>query len=61
MKFVIILASICCLFVFGGCADNSLMTDEEYVKSKGAAPYSPDFSSVLPNPGSTYNNATPGY
>ena len=60
MKSAIILASICCLFVLGGCADTSLMTDEEYVKSRGPAPAPPDFSTVLPAPSSTYN-ATGGY
>ena len=44
------------LFVLSGalfltsCADQSLMTDEEYQKNKGPAPFSPDFSSVLPDP-----------
>jgi hypothetical protein len=50
MKFAIILASICCALLLGGCADQSLMTDEEYVKSKGPAPFAPDFSGVLPDP-----------
>jgi hypothetical protein len=46
----IIFASICCALVLGGCADQSLMTDEEYRAVKGPAPFSPDFSSVLPDP-----------
>jgi hypothetical protein len=58
MKIAIILASICCVVLLGGCADQSLMTDEEYVKSKGPAPHSPDFSGVLPQTSSTHN---PGY
>jgi hypothetical protein len=58
MKFAIILAAIGCVLLLGGCADQSLMTDEEYAKSKGPAPHSPDFSSVLPQTSSTYN---PGY
>jgi hypothetical protein len=50
MKFAIILASIGCALVLGGCADQSLMTDEEYRNAKGPAPFSPDFSGVLPDP-----------
>jgi PBP1b-binding outer membrane lipoprotein LpoB len=55
MKFTIILAAIFCAILLGGCADQSLMTDEEYKQSKGPAPYSPDFAGVLPNRSSTYN------
>ena len=50
MKFAIILVSICGALFLGGCADQSLMTDEEYRQNKGPAPFSPDYSSVLPNP-----------
>jgi hypothetical protein len=50
MKFVLILAAICGAFLLGGCSDRSLMTDEEYRQMKGPAPFSPDFSSVLPDP-----------
>jgi hypothetical protein len=48
MKFAIILASICCGLLLGGCSDQSLITDEEYRAIKGPAPYSPDPSGVLP-------------
>jgi hypothetical protein len=58
MKLAMILVSFGCAVLLGGCADQSLMTDEEYVKNKGPAAYSPDYSSVLPKPSSTYN---PGY
>jgi hypothetical protein len=58
MKFTVILAAICFAILLGGCADQSLMTDEEYKQSKGPAAYSPDFSGVLPSRSSTYN---PGY
>jgi hypothetical protein len=51
MKFAIILASICVALLLGGCADNSLMTDEEYRAVKGPAPFSPDPTAV----------ALPGY
>ncbi|MEY2502734.1 MAG: hypothetical protein QOI07_3068 [Verrucomicrobiota bacterium] len=58
MKVALIVTAIACAVLLGGCADQSLMTDEEYVKSKGPAPHSPDFSNVLPTTSSTYN---PGY
>jgi hypothetical protein len=50
MKFAIILASICCALLLGGCSDRSLISDEEYRQMKGPAPFSPDFSGVLPDP-----------
>ena len=49
MKFAIILAAICGAFFLGGCSDRSLITDEEYRQLKGPAPYSPDYSGVLPD------------
>jgi outer membrane lipoprotein SlyB len=55
MKSAIILASICAALLLGGCADQSLMTDEEYTNSRGPAPHAPDFSNVLPQRSSTYN------
>ncbi|MFZ1218921.1 MAG: hypothetical protein WAO00_06475 [Chthoniobacterales bacterium] len=50
MKLALILASICCTLLFGGCADNTLMTDEEYAASHGPAPHQPDPSYHLPQP-----------
>jgi hypothetical protein len=50
MKFAIVLTSICCALLLGGCSDRSLITDEEYRQIKGPAPFSPDYSSVLPDP-----------
>ncbi|MDP9099084.1 MAG: hypothetical protein M3N48_08845 [Verrucomicrobiota bacterium] len=50
MKFAILLAFISCGLLFGGCSDQSLITDEEYRQMKGPAPFSPDYSSVLPDP-----------
>lgn len=55
MKIASLLALLCVALVVGGCADNSLMTDEEYVNSRGPAPHAPDFSGVLPTQSSTYN------
>ncbi len=52
MKFAIILASICCAIFLGGCADNSLMTDEEYTARRGPAPHAPDYSQMA-NPYNT--------
>jgi len=50
MKFALIFATLACAFLLNSCADQSLMTDEEYQKSKGPAPYSPDFSARATNP-----------
>jgi len=47
MKFAIILASLCCALFLGGCADNSLMTDEEYANSRGPAPHAPDYAAQV--------------
>jgi hypothetical protein len=59
MKFAIILASICWGLLLGGCSDQSLITDEEYKQIKGPAAFSPDYSSVLPDP--ARNRAAGGY
>jgi hypothetical protein len=50
MRIAIIAASIACVFLLNGCADQSLISDEDYHKMKGPAPFSPDFTSVLPDP-----------
>jgi hypothetical protein len=50
MKFAIILAVICCGLLLGACSDQSLISDEEYRQIKGPAAFSPDFTSVLPDP-----------
>jgi hypothetical protein len=50
MKFAIIVASTFCGLLLGSCSDQSLITDEEYKQLKGPAPFSPDYSSVLPDP-----------
>jgi hypothetical protein len=50
MKFAIIAASISCGLLLGSCSDQSLMTDEEYRQMKGPAAFSPDYTSVLPDP-----------
>jgi len=49
MRFAIAFAFVCGALLFAGCADNSLMTDEEYRAVKGPAAFSPDFSGVLPD------------
>lgn len=48
MKSLLTLALVCAAFLLGGCADNSLMTDEEYNRVKGPAPYSPDPTGHMP-------------
>jgi len=50
MKIPLIFASLACAFLLNSCADNSLMTDEEYKNARGPAPFSPDYSNVLPDP-----------
>lgn len=50
MKLAILLVSITFALLLGGCADRSLITDEEYREMKGPAAFSPDFSSKLPDP-----------
>jgi PBP1b-binding outer membrane lipoprotein LpoB len=57
MKLTIILAAVCCALLLGGCANQSLLTDEEYYKTKGPAANSPDPMSHIPNP----NNSRGGY
>jgi len=49
MKFAIILAAIFCGLLLGSCSDQSLITDEEYKQLKGPAPFSPDYTGVLPD------------
>jgi hypothetical protein len=56
MKILFVLFLAMFALLLGGCAEQPLMTDEEYVKSRQPAPYSPDFSSVLPQP-----NTRPGW
>jgi PBP1b-binding outer membrane lipoprotein LpoB len=50
MKLKFAFAAIAWALLLGGCADQSLMTDEEYKESRKPAPFSPDFSGVLPDP-----------
>jgi hypothetical protein len=48
MKLAILFLSICGALLLGGCADRSLMTDEEYANSRKPAPNSPDPTAFLP-------------
>ena len=48
MRSLFILALACGALLLGGCADNSLMTDEEYNRVKGPAAYSPDPTGHMP-------------
>lgn len=53
MKMIYTLALVCSALLLGGCADQSLTTDEEYANSRGPAPHGPDPSAYLPqNPSS---------
>jgi len=59
MKLAILFLSICGALLLGGCADRSLMTDEEYANSRKPAPNSPDPVQYIPN--TTPNPATGRY
>ena len=60
MKLIFTLALIWGALFLGGCADQSLTTDEEYANSRGPAPHGPDPSAYLPqNPSS--NNSSGRY
>ena len=48
MKILFLLIVSVFALLLGGCAEQPLMTDEEYNARKGPAPFSPDFSNVLP-------------
>ena len=48
MKSILILAFVCGALLFGGCADNSLMTDEEYERTRTPAAHSPDPMGHMP-------------
>jgi hypothetical protein len=52
MKILFALLLLGFVILLSGCAEQPLMTDEEYKANKGPAPYSPDYSSVLPRPSS---------
>jgi PBP1b-binding outer membrane lipoprotein LpoB len=48
MKFLFALALACSALVLGGCADQSLITDEEYAEMRKPAANSPDPMQHLP-------------
>ena len=48
MKLFVTLALVCGALLLGGCADQSLMTEEEYARSRGPAPHSPDPTMHIP-------------
>ena len=52
MKILIVLFASMVALLLGGCAEQPLMSDEEYNATHGPAPNSPDFSGVLPQPAS---------
>ena len=57
MKIFILLAALVVALALGGCADQSLVSDEEYKAMKGPAPFSPDPTAYLPQ----QSNRPPGY
>lgn len=51
-----LLLLLCCGLLLGGCADQSLLTDEEYAEMRKPAPNSPDPMSHMPiNPNAHYS------
>jgi hypothetical protein len=50
MKILAVLFVSVVTLLLGGCADQPLMSDEEYNARRGPAPNSPDYSGVLPAP-----------
>jgi outer membrane lipoprotein SlyB len=57
MKTLVVLFVSVVALVLGGCADQPLMSDEEYNARRGPAPNQPNYSNVLPQP----SNRPPGY
>ena len=50
MKIPILLAASVIALALDGCADQSLVSDEEYKAMKGPAPFSPDPMQHIPQP-----------
>ena len=48
MKFRLILVLTATAALLAGCADKSLLTDDEYYRMKDPAPYSPDPMQNIP-------------
>jgi hypothetical protein len=48
MKILFVLFVSVFALLLGGCAEQPLMSDEEYSARHGPAPNSPDYSGVLP-------------
>lgn len=53
MKILFVLCVSVFALLLGGCAEQPLLSDEEYNAVHGPAPHSPDFSGVIPQPTST--------
>jgi outer membrane lipoprotein SlyB len=57
MKTLVVLFVSVVALVLGGCAEQPLMSDEQYNATRGPAPNAPDYSGYLPQP----SNRPPGY
>jgi hypothetical protein len=57
MKVPFFLIATVFALLLGGCAEQPLISDEEYNATHGPAPHAPDFSAVLPQP----SNLPPGW
>jgi hypothetical protein len=57
MKILFVLFVSVFALLLGSCAEQPLMSDEEYYATHGPAPNSPDYSNVLPQ----VSNRPPGF
>ena len=48
MKSLLIFLCLCAALLLGACETQSLITDEDYAKMKGPAPFSPDPMQHIP-------------
>jgi outer membrane lipoprotein-sorting protein len=61
MKILFVLIALMSALFLSGCAEQPLISDEEYNAMRGPAPYSPDFSSVLPQPNARSSQSSGHY
>jgi hypothetical protein len=55
MKFPLILILMVAAMLLASCADQSLLSDEDYARTKGPAPFSPDPMANIPETATTSN------
>jgi hypothetical protein len=57
MKAIVVLFVLLVAFLLGSCAEQPLLSDEEYNARRGPAANPPDYSAYLPHP----SNRPPGF